>query len=62
MFSVWKLGHIVAECPSKDPHENIGSAFTLAVPEVQDGFENIRTLDSGNSRHLVGNEDWMDDC
>ena len=61
-FQCGKLSHIVANCPSKDPHENIDSDFTLAIPEMQDGFENIRTLDSGNSRHLVGNEDWLDDC
>ena len=61
-FQCGKLGHIVAKCPSKDPHENIDSDFTLAIPEMQEAFENIWTLDSGSSRHLVGNEDWMDDC
>ena len=61
-FQCGKLGHIVAKCPSKDPHENIDSDFTLAIPEMQDGFENIWILDSGSSRHLVGNEDWLIDC
>lgn len=61
-FLCGKLGHIAANCPNADTNERHDSDYTLAISDMVDDSTEVWILDSGSSRHLVGNMDWLDDC